>query len=217
MVISPWAPGVSIIRGVLNVLITGAVISTLFLWMWLNSVKNIRSSDDAVALFTFEIALRYAGYFFTSTLPGLVASGNPSANGASPSAGLGSTFDASCWGSSARVGAAVAPSNANTKNKTTWRMIGPLQVCRAVATHCGDPRIGRGIAMIAYSSSPAGRPRGLVSAYKASECDCLIDGGDPPRPESGGPRQVSLRLALSQGESIEAQLSGRTTSSPGGP
>ncbi len=75
--------------------------------MWLNSEKNIMSPDDTVALFTFEVALRYAGYFFTSTLPGFVASGNPSANGASPSAGLGSTVDAAGLRSSAHVEAEV--------------------------------------------------------------------------------------------------------------
>ena len=79
-------------------------------------------------------ALRYAGYFFTSILPGFVASGNPSANGASPSAGLGSTFDAAGLGSSARVEAEATPSKANGKNRARWHMIRRPQVCWSV-TH----------------------------------------------------------------------------------
>src|SRR5271157_5625345 len=70
--------------------------------MWLNSVKNIRSPDDTVALSDLVTALRYSGYFFTWTLPGSVASGNPSAKEASPSAGFGSTLDDAGLGS-ARV------------------------------------------------------------------------------------------------------------------
>src|SRR4051794_1440304 len=135
MVTSPLAPGVSIIRGVLNELITGAVISTLLPRMWLNSVKNIRSPVDAVASFAFATALRYAGYFFTSILPGSVASGNPSARGASPSAGLGLTFDAAASGPSPRAGAETAASRANGTRRARWRMIGLPQDGRSAATH----------------------------------------------------------------------------------
>src|SRR5512135_591061 len=105
--------------------------------MWLSSEKNIRSPDDTVALFAFVTALRYAGYFFTSILPGSVASGNPSANGASPSAGLGLTFDAAGLGSSAHVEAEATPSEANGKSRAKWRMIGRPQVRWSAATHLG--------------------------------------------------------------------------------
>src|SRR5262245_60629311 len=94
MMTSPLARGVSIMRGVVYVLMTGAVISIWLRWMWLNSEKNIRSPDETPAPLERATALRYAGYFFTSMAPGRVASGNPTASGASPSAGFGRTLDA---------------------------------------------------------------------------------------------------------------------------
>src|SRR5208283_5614290 len=90
--------------------------------------------DDTVALSAFVTALRYAGYFFTSILPGSVELGNPSANGASPSAGLGLTFDAAGLGSSACVEAAAA-SKANGKSRARWRMFGRPRVRWFVATY----------------------------------------------------------------------------------
>src|SRR5437660_664306 len=106
--------------------------------MWLSSEKNIRPPDDTEALFALVTALRYAGYLFTSILPGSVASGNPSARGASPSAGLGWTFDAAGLGSSARVKTEPAPSKANGKSRARGRMFVDPQFRESGTSHVND-------------------------------------------------------------------------------